>query len=324
MVNRLLMGFATVVAPAVVLAASLLLSPATHANLLLTGEIASKNSEAFYAPRVTGWQTQIEWMMPEGEIAKPGDLVVLFERSNLDSDIEIKEADILRKIDQLKLAKNKGSEDILTAEFVLTKAELEYEKSKIDAGIGVEYVSAYDHEKAKIDLEKRLMDVDKARRNLVTTRLEVETDIKKKQTAIAKVENELALLKKKSELTAVKTKHGGPMVYANHPWNGSKLVTGTSVQATWKVAEVASNAQMQVVAWLNEVDKESLKKGAKVNVSVDALPGNNFSGVVRHIVPQAEEKEAWGSAAYFKVEVDIDNSKEVPLVPGMSVLVEVL
>lgn len=294
------------------------------ANLLLTGEVASKNSEEFYAPRVGGWQIQIEWMMPEGQVAKPGELVVLFERSSIDADIEVKESDILKKVDQLALAKSQGEEDIMTAEFVLSKAKLEYEKSKIDAGIGVEYVSAYSHEKANITLEKRLLDVDKARRSLATKRSEVQTDIKKKQTAITKVENELALLKRNSALTALKTQHGGPVVYANHPWNGAKITSGSSVQATWKVAEAASSDQMQVIAWLNEVDKGALQTGASVAISVDALPGELFTGVVRYIVPQAEAKEAWGSAAYFKVEVDLENPQKVTLVPGMSVLVEVL
>ena len=304
--------------------AVLLCSFPCAAGLLLTGEIASKNSEAFYAPRVSGWQIQVEWMMPEGKIAKPGDLVVLFERSSIDSDIEVKESDILKKTDELALAKSQGEEDIMSAEFTLTKAELEYEKSKVDAGIGIEFVSAYDHEKANVTLEKKLLDVDKARRNLATKRKEVETDIKKKQTAIKKVEYELALLKKKSELTALKTEFGGPVVYANHPWNGSKINAGSSVQATWKVAEIASSDQMQVIAWLNEVDKGALQAEAKVSISVDALPGQTFSGKVRHIVPQGEAKEAWGSAAYFKVEVDFDNPNKVALVPGMSVLVEVL
>ena len=294
------------------------------ASLLLTGEVASKNSETFYAPRVTGWQIQIEWMMPEGQIAKPGELVVLFERSNIDSDIELKESDILKKTDQLALAKNKGAEDIMSAEFALHKAKLEFEKSKIDAGVGIEYVSAYDHEKANVTLEKRLLDVDKANRNIAIKRLEVKTDIKKKQTAITKVENELSLLKKKSAMTALTTKHGGPMVYATHPWNGSKLSSGGSVQATWKVAEVASSTQMQVIAWLNEVDRGALVSGAQVSIKVDALPGKVFNGAVSNIVPQAEAKEAWGSAAYYKVEVDFENPQQVPLVSGMSVLVEVI
>lgn len=294
------------------------------ANLLLTGEIAAKNSEMYYAPRVTGWQIQIEWMLPEGQVAKPGDLVVLFDRSTIDSDIELKKTDILKKKDELSLARSKGEESIVDAEFALSKAKLEYEKAKVDAGIGVQYVSSYEHEKANIELQRKLLEVDKSERRLATKRKEVDTDIKKKLTAIKKTEYELVLLEKKSKLTALYTEMGGPMVYGSHPWNGTKIDVGSSVQATWKVAEIASSDQMRVVAWLNEVDKAALKLGAKVKVSIDALTGVVLEGKVSHIASQSEEKEAWGSAAYFGVEVDINHPDGVNLVPGMSVLVEVL
>ena len=90
------------------------------------------------------------------------------------------------------------------------------------------------------------------------------------------------------------------------------------------MAEIAASDQIQVTAYLNEVDRASLKEGVKVNVTVDALSGQTYAGIVKRIVPQAEAKEAWGSAAYFKVEVDFDEPKQANLVPGMSVLVEVL
>jgi multidrug resistance efflux pump len=296
----------------------------SQAGLLLTGEVASKNSETFYAPRISGWQTQVEWMLPEGKIAKPGELVVLFDRASVDADIEMKEADLLKKKDQLALAKSTGEEGIMDAEFAYEKSKLERERSQIDADIGVEYVSSYDHEKANVELEKKRLDVEKSRRRLITKREEVKTDIEKKLIAIKKTDYELNALQRKSALTALKSKMGGPMVYSNHPWNGSKITSGSTVQATWQVAEIASTTEMRVVAWLNEVDKGAVTTESKVTISVDAMAGKQFEGVVTKLVPQSENKEAWGNAAYFQVEIDIKDYSGVALVPGMSVLVEVL
>lgn len=295
-----------------------------QAELMLTGEVSAKNAESFFAPRVNSWQIQIEWMLPEGQIAKPGELVVLFDRASVDSEIEMKEADLLKKQDQLNLAKAQGEESIMDAEFNYEKAKLELKKAEIEAGIGKTYVSAYEHEKANVEMQRRLLAVDKSERQLAAKKEEVKTDIEKKLTEIQKAQYDLALLKKKSKLTALYTENGGPMVYASHPWNGSKITSGSSVQATWKVAEVASSKEMRITAWLNEVDKDEITKGAKVKVSVDALPGKTFTGVVSHIVPQAEERAAWGSAAYFEVYIDIDDYHNAGLVPGMSVLVEVI
>lgn len=294
------------------------------AKLMLTGEVASKNAEMFFAPRVSGWQIQVQWMLPEGQIAKPGELVVLFDRASIDSDIEVKEADLHKKQDQLKLAKAQGKGSIEEAQFNYQKAMLDYQKSKIEADIGAQYVSAYEHEKANVEMQKRKLAVEKSKRQLQSKKEEVQTDIEKKKTEIIKAENDLAYTKKKSELTALHTKTGGPIVYSSHPWNGSKISSGSTVQATWKVAEVASSEQVQIKAWLNEVDEGTLKAGDKVKVSVDALPGTSFKGIVSHIVPQTEEREAWGNAAYFEVQIDIENYQNAGLVPGMSVLVEAL
>lgn len=296
----------------------------SQADLMLTGEVAAKNAETFYAPRVSGWQIQVEWMMPEGQVAKPGELVVLFDRASVDSEIESKETDLLKKRDQLKLAQAQGEESIMDAEFNYQKALLEFQKSKVEADIGKDYVSAYDHEKANVEMQRAKLAVEKSKRQLQSKKDEVQTDIDKKLTDIKKAENDLAYMKKKSELTALHTELGGPMVYASHPWNGSKITSGSSVQATWKVAEIASSKQMRVKAWLNEVDKGAIEPGAKVKVSVDAMPGTQFNGVVKHIIPQAEERPAWGSAAYFEVQIDIEDYQDAGLVAGMSVLVEVI
>lgn len=293
-------------------------------NVMLTGEIAAKNSEEFFAPRVSGWQIQIEWMLPEGQIAKPGDLVVLFDRATVDSDIEMKEADLLKKKEQLKLTRANGKETVMEAEFSYQKALLEHQKSEVQASIGQQYVSAYEFEKANVEMQKKLLAVEKSKRQLQAKKEETKTELDKKLTDITKAENELFYVRKKSELTAIHTKFGGPILYASHPWNGSKITAGSSAQATWKVAEIASSDEMQVKAWLNEVDKGDIESGKKVKVSIDALPDVHFQGVIKHVVPQAEEREAWGNAAYFEVHIDIENYKDAGLVPGMSVLVEVM
>lgn len=302
---------------------SLSLAFSVHANVLLTGEVSAKNSESFYAPRVSGWQTQIKWMMPEGQIAQPGELVVLFDRATVDADIELKESDLLKKKDQLTLAKSQGEEDIMAAQFDYDKAVLEQQKSKIDANVSKTFISLYDFEKAAIAYQKQKLAVEKSQRQLDTKRSAVATDIKKKQTQITKTEFDLAALQTKSKLTALTTVDGGPMIYANHPWNGSKITSGGSVQATWKVAEVASSKDMRVVAWLNEVDKDAVAVDNKVQLTFDAEDARHFNGVVTHIVPQAEERQAWGTAAYFEVQIDITDKVDIDLVPGMSVLVEV-
>ena len=46
--------------------------------LLLTGEVAARNSQVFVAPQADSWMVQIAWMVEEGERVEPGDAVVQY------------------------------------------------------------------------------------------------------------------------------------------------------------------------------------------------------------------------------------------------------
>jgi len=68
-----------------------ILSLSSHAaakELLLTGKIKAGEVQNFTVPWSQNWRQQIKWLKPEGEIVERGDLVVLFDTANLDSQIE--------------------------------------------------------------------------------------------------------------------------------------------------------------------------------------------------------------------------------------------
>ncbi|WP_234402761.1 hypothetical protein [Pseudoalteromonas piratica] len=52
-------------------------------NIFITGEIKASDSQIFFAPQSDTWRIQVEWMLPEGEIAKPGDVLWYLRRVQL-------------------------------------------------------------------------------------------------------------------------------------------------------------------------------------------------------------------------------------------------
>jgi HlyD family secretion protein len=71
---------------------------------------------------------------------------------------------------------------------------------------------------------------------------------------------------------------------------------------------------------LTEIDVVSVKVGAKVKISVDALPGEEFEGVVVRIKPKSETKA--GDVTYT-VLVDITQGDTSPLRWGMTTFVDI-
>ncbi|GAB4456149.1 MAG: hypothetical protein OHK0029_13590 [Armatimonadaceae bacterium] len=77
------------------------------------------------------------------------------------------------------------------------------------------------------------------------------------------------------------------------------------------VATIGDIAQVKVTFQVPERARLGLKKGQSVTVSVDALPGKSFAGVVETVGYQADSR-----ARTFPVEVRLENPKEV-LLPNM-------
>ena len=70
---------------------------AFSAEILLSGEVAARNSEVFVAPQGEFWMIQIAWMIEEGESVKAGDPVVQYDTSSITAKLEQLEAKV-RKV----------------------------------------------------------------------------------------------------------------------------------------------------------------------------------------------------------------------------------
>ena len=92
----------------------------------------------------------------------------------------------------------------------------------------------------------------------------------------------------------------------------------TSQQSTGSIVRIADPASLEVEADINESYIARLKLGQRASIRVDAVPGFEYSGRLRQIVPTADRQRA-----VVQVKVSIDNIDE-RLVPDMSCTVTFL
>ena len=131
--------------------------------LLLTGKVSSVKSQAIMVPKAGQfWRYQIQWMIPEGSIAKAGDVVVIFDKSAIVNRIEQLEASLLRVTAQEQSQAIELDAQMLQAEFEVKQARLELEKANLDAEIPADFIAAKDYAdnqfnqlKAKSELSKK-------------------------------------------------------------------------------------------------------------------------------------------------------------------------
>jgi len=291
--------------------------------LLVSGEIAAKNKQVFSVPKADSWQLKIDWMIEEGSKVKAGEPVVIYNTASLLTDVEQLEAQLRQA--NAERDKNDLSNQLALREaiFALEKAQLELERAKLDAGLPQANLSKLDFEQYQLTKNKATQSVGEKKNKLSAKRLEVSNEAKRQQINVLQTQADLGRKQSMIDAMVQKAREGGTALYVPHPWNGNKIRAGDTVQRNFTVLEIPNTQNLQVVAWLNEVDIAKVELNHQVMLTVDALPKTQLSGKVIKISNQAEVKQHWGKAAYFSLEIELAQSAGVPILPGMSVLASI-
>lgn len=291
--------------------------------LLLTGKISSVHSQTFTVPKAgDAWRYQIQWMLPEGTLAKPGQSVVIFDKSQLTNQIEQLEASLLRVTAQEQSTSLELNASVLQAQFDLKQKRLEVEKAQLDAEVPAQYIAAKEYAENQFKLMQAKTELTKAKQAL--------TEVLDKQQASRQ---QLAIDKQKAKLELSQALQGieqleltaqleGPILYEREPWSDKKYGVGDTVQIGRQVATIPALDKLEVVAWVNEVDVDRLHLQQKVSLRLDAQSDVTFNGSVASVGKQAMSQPAWGQSKWFKVGISFDkDTAQIELVPGMSVLI---
>lgn len=290
--------------------------------MLLTGQVKAKDSQVFYAPRSDNWRVQVQWMLPEGDVAKEGDVVVVYDSGTILSSIEQEENSLILAEDELHRVESETKQSLIEAEHYVNRSKLLLEKARIDAEIGEEYLSTYEYQEHQLDYEKAVVEHAKSLENLKQVKVANGVSIRKKQLTIEKHKAELAYNREKLKNMSGRAKSSGPIIYAKHPWNGEKVFVGMTAQPSWKIAEIPANSGKFVEAWLHEVDFRKVKKGDKATMIFDAFPDKQFPTEVIEISSQPEERTDWGEDVYYKLLFTLNNIADFDVLSGMNVQIE--
>ena len=300
-------------------------STLTHgADLILTGKVSASQSQHFVTPWTSNWNIQLKWRPDEGEVVKKGDLVVVFDTANLESEIEQQESALRTTTEKAKETILNLEQAIIDAEHALTQSRLKHELAILEASIPIDFRSEYEHESAQFELTKAGKTFELAEIKLASKNEELKAETKKQQLEINRID--AVLSKKRMDLSKLHlyAEQDGPVLHGMHPWHGTKITVGQNVQTRWRVASIAGSTGAKIQAWVNEVDWPKIYKQQSVVLAADAYPNISFPGTITKVSQQAEEKQDWGDASYYELSISINEFPEVKLIPGMSIQVRVI
>lgn len=288
------------------------------------GELRTPHSAMLVAPSVNG-TLQIVHLLKTGTPVKVGDVVVEFDPSEQEYNLEQSRSQLAEAEQQIAKAKAdaavKTAEDkvgLLKAKFDVRRAELEVSRNELVSDI---------------DARKNLLNLEEAKRKLAQLEQDINSRAASNTASIALLEEkkQTALLGMKQAQRAIDSMQvkstinglvsikenmdGGIMFYG---MNLPEYREGDLVNPGRFLAEVLDLDQMEIMAKVYESDRSNLNVGQMAEVHLDAQPGPAVQAKVKSIAGMAS-RNAFEPNAIGQFEVVFAfSSRGNDLRPGIS------
>jgi HlyD family secretion protein len=302
-------------------------------KVFTTGVLRTSQSRTITAPPIGGGTLQIVTLARSGAQVHTGDVVLEFDPSQQEYNLGQNRSDLLQA--EQEIVKAKADADVQTAEdqtallkakYAVRRAELEVSKNEL--------VST-------IDAQKNLLGLDEAKRALAQLQEDIKSHTASNRSALAISEEKRhkARLSMEQAEQNIKNMHitapidGLVVIHGNRDSTGGFFMwgmtlpdyhVGDQVNPGSSIAEVIDMSHLEVSAQIGENDRINLKTGQSVEIKVDALPGETFSGKVQ-TVGGATSHEFWDDNAQHKFDVAVQLDRpDSRLHPGFAVRLSIL
>jgi len=282
-------------------------------RVLITGELKASRSEMLTAPPIGGGALQITHLLHTGSAVKKGDLVIEFDPSEQHYKLDQNRSELLQAEQEITKAKADAAVVAAQDKVALLKARYDVRRTELDVQKN-ELVSSIDARKNQLALEG-------AQRVLAELEQDVKSRSVSNQASIQLAEekrNKAKLQMEQAQGNIDKMRVVAPMdgfvaLDKNDGATGGFFFSGMSlpeyregdqVEAGRTVGQIIDPREMELVASVGELDRNSIKEGQSVDIELDALPGTKFHGTVK-TVSGNNTRRFWDDDAATKFEVSI-------------------
>ncbi len=289
--------------------------------VLLTGEVEALDSQTIYVPPSNSSPIVLRNFVAEGSQVKAGDVVLRIETSgaanidNLKAELERARARAEKEATNLEVA-------AIEAEKALVSAKAALDKARIDATLPKQQVGALNFDRYQAELDRATRDLVIKQESLHNARLAV---VRRKEDGALEVKkSQINLAYQIAQLAQaeVRAERDGVVVHGYSRWRGERLDEGSTAWPGNEAGVVLGEGRMGVTAWVLEADRPYLQDGQEVSLRFDALPVAALDGRIASITSAPEARTQWGLGRYFRVSIELPENHGLPLVAGMSALIE--
>jgi HlyD family secretion protein len=297
------------------------------------GALHTEQSRVVSAPPIAGGTLQIVQLAASGAQVHTGDVILEFDPSQQEynlaqnrSDLEQADQEIVKAKADAAVQTAEDQTALLKAKYAVRKAELEVSKNEI---------------LSQIDGQKNVLALDEAKRALTQLEQDIRSHGASNDAALAisqEKHHKARLEMDQAELNIKNMKITSPIdglmvIHGNRDSTGGFFMggmtlpdyhVGDQVNPGSSIAEVIDSSRLEISAEVGETDRTNLKTGQSVDITVDALPGESFTGKVR-TVGGATAREFWDDNSKHKFDVAVQLDRVDPrLRPGFEAQLSIL
>jgi HlyD family secretion protein len=297
------------------------------------GALHTEQSRVVSAPPIAGGTLQIIQLTAAGAQVHAGDVVLEFDPSQQEynlaqnrSDLEQADQEIVKAKADAAVQTAEDQTALLKARYAVRKAELEVSKNEL---------------LSSIDAQKNILALDEAKRALAQLQQDIKSHGASNEAALAisqEKHHKAQLEMDRADLNIKNMRITSPIdglmvIHGNRDSTGGFFMDGMTlpdyhvgdqVNPGSSIAEVIDSSKLEISAQVGETDRTNLKTGQSVDITVDALPGETFTGKVR-TVGGATAREFWDDNAKHKFDVAVQLDRADPrLRPGFEAQLSIL
>jgi HlyD family secretion protein len=208
--------------------------------------------------------------------------------------------------------------DTLDKQLDVERKRADYDKTRLDAAVPREIVSARDFNDRQIKFKRAEVELAKAIDVFKSQKLSVKADGDNLLLNLRKAQRELDIADRAIDELILRAPRDGIVVIRDHPWEGRRLQEGDGVFIGLALAQFPDMSSLQVEADLADVDDGRIGAGMPATVVLDAYPNMSFPGRVSSISAVAQESSRTSLRRAFRVRVALDRLDAVRMRPGLS------
>jgi multidrug efflux pump subunit AcrA (membrane-fusion protein) len=265
------------------------------------GELRAARSVQIYAPVVP--QLRMSWLAPSGAVIHQGEVMIRFDSSASEQQLQQKEAALQQAqasldqaVAQSKITADQDKSDLADAQFNVEKATLEVSKQEI--------VGEIQAAESRIDLGLCQQKLKVAQ---ATADLHAASD-RSRIGSLTRVrdynQNDVNITKQRIAQMVIRAPITGFLNFSINNtlgWMNSKpYKVGDSVFAGMILAEIPDLATLEMEGKIDEIDRGRISVGQSVQVHIDSLPELAIPATIGQISPLAEANNEFPPTHSFR------------------------